>query len=75
MFLIHLWSACLTTNLLLTYNSMLIEQTFTQNALECCGVFERERERESEEVRMEVGNLGQLFYTSAGGFTAHPAVV
>lgn len=67
---------------------MLIELTFTQSALVCC-VFERERESDSgdrEEARMsgfffffdavcsEVGQ-GQLFYTSAGGFAAHTAVM
>ena len=65
---------------------MLIELTFTQGALVCC-VFEREGESDSddrEEVRMswvffdavcsEVGQ-GQLFYTSAGGFAAHTAVM
>ena len=52
----------------------------------CC-VFERERENDSEEVRTsdffffffdavcsDVGQ-GQLFYTSAGGFAAHAAVM
>ena len=66
---------------------MLIELTFTQSALVCC-VFERERENDSEEVRTsdfffffffdevcsDVGQ-GQLFYTSAGGFAAHAAVM